>query len=463
MLFIYILYFKEMKTKIPVTVLSGFLGAGKTTLLNHLLNNTENLKIAVIVNDMGEVNIDSRLIEQQGSLSKAEGNLIELTNGCICCSINNDLLIEVEQLVKNGSFDYLIIEGSGIGEPLPIAQSFTYALDSTSSSLTDIARLDTMVTVVDALNFMKWFAEKEVDQEALIPVNGNRSVVDLMIEQIEFANVILINKIDLVTPYQLESVRRILHSLNPDAKQILADHGKVEPKEILNTGLFDFIQAAEGAGWQKLLAKKEKEDAEEHPHEHEHHSHEHEHEHEEEHGHHHHYHEHAYEHAADCKHEEGECTCGHHHHEDEDSMYGISSFVFRARQPFHPERFNDYITHNWDKGIIRSKGFFWIASRPDEVMLLSQAGASISVDKIGNWWASLPLIDRNQHPSFQANEEYIMSRWDKTYGDRIIELVFIGQDMNEKSIRESLTKCLSSDREFEAFEKGILKDRTWVG
>ncbi|MFV0417279.1 MAG: GTP-binding protein [Dysgonomonas sp.] len=394
-----------MMNKIPVTVLSGFLGAGKTTILNHILNNRENMKVAVIVNDMSEVNIDAQLVEKGSALSRTEEKLVQLSNGCICCTLRDDLVKEVTRLVENGKFDYLLIEGTGIAEPMPIAQSFSYAFEDLGVDLTKISRLDTMVTVVDGFNFYNDFGSSETltdrDPDNTI---SERSIVDLLVEQIEFANVIVLNKVDLISTHQQEEMKRIIRKLNPDAKIIQADHGKIDPKEILNTHLFDFAGAAQSSGWQKELQNK---------------------------------------------------------HTPETDEYGIGSFVFREHRPLHPKRFKEYLSKNWDAGIVRSKGFFWLASRKNEALLLSQAGGSIVVERIGSWWASFPTKERNQHPSFQANEEYILSRWDKTWGDRMNEIVFIGQDMDEKKIREEMEYCLCTDIEYNAYQNELLTDNNW--
>ena len=391
--------------KIPVTVLSGFLGAGKTTILNHILNNRENMKVAVIVNDMSEVNIDAQLVEKGSALSRTEEKLVQLSNGCICCTLRDDLVKEVTRLVENGKFDYLLIEGTGIAEPMPIAQSFSYAFEDLGVDLTKISRLDTMVTVVDGFNFYNDFGSSETltdrDPDNTI---SERSIVDLLVEQIEFANVIVLNKVDLISDHQQEEMKRIIRKLNPDAKLILSDHGKIDPKEILNTHLFDFAKAAQSSGWQKELQNK---------------------------------------------------------HTPETDEYGIGSFVFREHRPLHPKRFKEYLSKNWDAGIVRSKGFFWLASRKDQALLLSQAGGSIVVERIGSWWASFPTKGRNQHPSFQANEEYILSRWDKQWGDRINEIVFIGQDMDEKKIRQEMEDCLCTDIEYNAYQNQLLTDNNW--
>lgn len=391
--------------KIPVTVLSGFLGAGKTTILNHILNNRENMKVAVIVNDMSEVNIDAQLVEKGSTLSRTEEKLVQLSNGCICCTLRDDLVKEVTRLVENGKFDYLLIEGTGIAEPMPIAQSFSYAFEDLGVDLTKISRLDTMVTVVDGFNFYNDFGSSETltdrDPDNTI---SERSIVDLLVEQIEFANVIVLNKVDLISAHQQEEMKRIIRKLNPDAKIIQTDHGKIDPREILNTHLFDFAEAAQSSGWQKELQNK---------------------------------------------------------HTPETDEYGIGSFVFREHRPLHPKRFKEYLSKNWDAGIVRSKGFFWLASRKNEALLLSQAGGSIVVERIGSWWASFPTKERNQHPSFQANEEYILSRWDKAWGDRMNEIVFIGQDMDEKKIRQEMEYCLCTDIEYNAYQNQLLTDNNW--
>lgn len=391
--------------KIPVTVLSGFLGAGKTTILNHILNNRENMKVAVIVNDMSEVNIDAQLVEKGSTLSRTEEKLVQLSNGCICCTLRDDLVKEVTRLVENGKFDYLLIEGTGIAEPMPIAQSFSYAFEDLGVDLTKISRLDTMVTVVDGFNFYNDFGSSETltdrDPDNTI---SERSIVDLLVEQIEFANVIVLNKVDLISAHQREEMKRIIRKLNPDAKIIQADHGKIDPKEILNTHLFDFAEAAQSSGWQKELQNK---------------------------------------------------------HTPETDEYGIGSFVFREHRPLHPKRFKEYLSKNWDAGIVRSKGFFWLASRKNEALLLSQAGGSIVVERIGSWWASFPTKERNQHPSFQANEEYILSRWNKAWGDRMNEIVFIGQDMDEQKIRQEMEYCLCTDIEYNAYQNQLLTDNNW--
>lgn len=391
--------------KIPVTVLSGFLGAGKTTILNHILNNRENMKVAVIVNDMSEVNIDAQLVEKGSTLSRTEEKLVQLSNGCICCTLRDDLVKEVTRLAERRQFDYLLIEGTGIAEPMPIAQSFSYAFEDLGIDLTQISRLDTMVTVVDGFNFYRDFGSSETlaDRDPNNTIS-ERSIVDLLVEQIEFANVIVLNKIDLISAYQLEELKRIITKLNPDAKLIVADHGKIDTKEILNTYLFDFVKAAQSSGWQKELQNK---------------------------------------------------------HTPETDEYGIGSFVFREHRPLHPGRFKEYLSKHWSKGIVRSKGFFWLASRKDQALLLSQAGGSIVVERIGSWWASFPIKERNQHPAFQANEEYILGRWDKKWGDRMNEIVFIGQKMDEQKIKDEMESCLCTDAEYDAFQNNRQIDNNW--
>lgn len=388
------------KHNIPVTVLSGFLGAGKTTILNHILNNRNNLKVAVIVNDMSDVNIDSQLVEQGATLSRTEEKLVEMSNGCICCTLRDDLVKEVTKLASEGRFDYLLIESTGISEPLPVAQTFSYAFEELGMDLTKLCRLDTLVTVVDALNFEEDFMSLDsiADRDLNEDDDDERNIVDLLTDQIEFANVIVINKADLSTLYKLEEIKRVLKKLNPEAHIITTSHGKVEPAEILNTGLFDFEKASQAAGWIKELETE---------------------------------------------------------HIPETDEYGIGSFVYRSRFPFHPQRFEKYINEHWHHGILRSKGFYWLASQPNDALVWSQAGRMSNLQKAGVWWASLPIKERNQHPAFQANEEIIMANWDKRFGDRHIEIVLIGQDMPEKKIKAGLDACICTEDELAEF--GVLK------
>lgn len=375
--------------RLPVTVLSGFLGAGKTTVLSNILNNRQDKKVAVIVNDMSEINIDSAIIHNAVSLNRSEEKLVEMSNGCICCTLREDLLEEVTKLAQDGRFDYLVIESTGISEPLPVAETFTFA-DEDGVSLSDVADLDTMVTVVDAVNFLKDYEEAKYLQETgeSLGEEDDRSVTDLLVDQVEFADLILISKTDLATPSEIERLTAILKTLNTHAKVVPTSHGQIDINEVLNTGRFDFERAQQAPGWLKEMR--------------------------------------------------GE-------HVPETEEYGIASFSYGARRPFHPKKFHNFLhgTEKYGK-LIRSKGYFWLATRPQFAGQWSQAGGIARYGFGGMFWKAVPEKDWPEDEDYLAS---IKSQWIEPFGDMRQELVFIGQGLDKEAITGALDECLLSEEE----------------
>lgn len=406
---------KAKKELVPITLLTGYLGAGKTTLINHVLSNQEGYRAAVIVNDIGEVNIDAELIQKGGAVTQKDENLVPLSNGCICCTLKVDLMNQIIDLIKTGRFDYILIEASGICEPMPIAQTISVLEGKADPKYPAVCRLDNIVTVVDALRMATEFG----NGDALLKDNiGEEDIENLLIQQIEFCTTIILNKVDKVSPEQIGKVRAMIRALQPKARIIEASFGKVPVSDILSTNCYDFEEAVTSAGWAKAYEEKE-DDHDEDEHEHEHHGHD---EHEEhEHGHHHHHHDHE-----------------HNDEEGEAEEYGIGTFVYHRRRPFNEEKLQAW-AENWPKGVIRTKGMIWFSNNRDTAYVFEQSGVQITATESGRWFASAPAGEREQ-----LLKQYpdIADDWDEKYGDREIKLVFIGQHMDKKAITDSLDACL---------------------
>ncbi|WP_028694369.1 GTP-binding protein [Pseudomonas cremoricolorata] len=375
--------------RLPVTVLSGFLGAGKTSVLNHVLRNREGLRVAVIVNDMSEINIDVQQVQREVSLQRGQDELIEMSNGCICCTLRADLLEQISALARQQRFDYLLIESTGISEPMPVAETFAF-LDTEGFSLSELARLDTLVTVVDASQFVEMLGSQQQVARASADGEGQRPLADLLIEQVEYANVILVNKLDLLGDEGYAALRALLAGLNPSAQILPMRHGRVPPARIMGTGLFDLPSLAQAPGWMRAMA------ADEQP-------------------------------------------------ASEADTYGISAWTYRQRAPFHPQRLLAWLRTPWRNGrLLRSKGYFWVAHRHREIGLLVQSGGQFQWDFVGHWWT---FIDQAQWPQDDYRLQGVLGKWDDIVGDCRQELVFIGQGLDTTQLQAQLDACLLSTEE----------------